>query len=109
MRLWLPELRSPRHSWILSVAFVLLLCIGIVVASCSQRGRSLLVAFGGSLGLTAIASYIRYWPFGFVRTYFYLVPLLICCWIGANAATKSFYKSILEKACKTAVGGTSQR
>ena len=101
---WLPELLNLRYSWILSVAFGLLLCIGIVVASRSQRGRSLLVAIGGSLGLTAIASYIRYWPFGFVRTNFYLVPLLILlAGIGANAATKSFYKSILEKRAMTAV------
>jgi hypothetical protein len=101
---WLPELLNLRYSWILSVAFGLLLCIGIVVASRSQRGRSLLVAIGGSLGLTAIASYIRYWPFGFVRTNFYLLPLLVLlAAIGANGATKSLYKSIREKRAKTAV------
>ena len=27
--------------------------------------------------LTLIASYLRYWPFGFVRTNFYLLPLLM--------------------------------
>ena len=27
--------------------------------------------------LTLVASYLRYWPFGFVRTNFYLIPLLI--------------------------------
>ena len=101
---WLPELLSPRYSWILSVAFALLLCIGIVVACRSQRGRTLLIAIGGSLGLTVIASYIRYWPFGFVRTNFYLVPLLVLlAGIGADGATKSFYKSIREKRAKTAV------
>ncbi len=90
---WLPELLSPRYSWILSVAFGLLLCIGIVVASRSQRGRTLLIGIGGSLGLTVIASYIRYWPFGFVRTNYYLVPLLILlAGIGADGATKSFYE-----------------
>jgi hypothetical protein len=104
---WLPELLSLRYSWILSVAFGLLLCIGIVVASRSQRGRTLLVAIGGSLGLTAIASYIRYWPFGFVRTNFYLVPLLILlAGIGASAATKSLYKSVREHRAKTAVART---
>jgi hypothetical protein len=101
---WLPELLSPRYSWILSVAFILLVCIGIVVASRSQRGRTLLVAIVGSLGLTVIASYIRYWPFGFVRTNFYLVPLLVLlAGIGADGATKSFYKTIREKRAKTAV------
>jgi hypothetical protein len=100
---WLPELLSPRYSWILSVAFALLLCIGIVVACRSQRGRTLLVAIGGSLALTAIASYIRYWPFGFVRTNYYLVPLLVLlAGIGADGATKSFYKSIRERRTTTA-------
>ena len=108
---WLPELLSPRYSWILSVAFGLLLCIGIVVASRSQRGRTLLIGIGGSLGLTVIASYIRYWPFGFVRTNYYLVPLLILlAGIGADGATKSFYKSIREKRARDhGLRGTSRR
>ena len=105
---WLPELLSPRYSWILSVAFALLLCIGIVVASCTQRGRTLLIAIGGSLGLTAIASYIRYWPFGFVRTNFYLLPLLVLlAGIGADGATRWLYKSTRERRARTAVARSS--
>jgi hypothetical protein len=74
---FLPELLNPRLSWILTAAFVGLLTAGIVVAARSRNGRALLAGIGGSLALTLIASYIRYWPFGFVRTNFYLVPLLI--------------------------------
>ena len=73
----LPELLNLRWTWPLSVLFLLLLCAGIVTAASSRSGRTLLVAIGGSLALTLIASSVRYWPFGFVRTNFYLVPLLI--------------------------------
>ena len=60
-----------------------------------ERGRTLLVAIGGSIGLTLIASYLRYWPFGFVRTNFYLVPLLILlAGIGAVSATSFLVKRI---------------
>ena len=39
--------------------------------------------------MTLIASYLRYWPFGFVRTNFYLVPLLILlAGIGAVWVTR---------------------
>ena len=31
----------------------------------------------GFAGPDAVASYLRYWPFGFVRTNFYLIPLLM--------------------------------
>ena len=92
---YLPELLSPRWSWIPSVAFGVLLCIGIAVAARSERGRTLLAAIGGSIGLTLIASYLRYWPFGFVRTNFYLVPLLILlAGIGAVSATSFLLKRI---------------
>jgi hypothetical protein len=52
-----------------------------------------------------IASYIRYWPFGFVRTNYYLVPLLILlAGIGADGATKSLSKNLRERGASTAVG-----
>jgi hypothetical protein len=81
----LPELLSPRLSWIVAIAFGIFLCIGIAVLTRTARGRTVLVAIVGSLGLTLIASFQRYWPFGFVRTNFYLVPLLILI-AGVGAA-----------------------
>ena len=45
-----------------SVAFGVLLCIGIAVAARSERGRTLLAAIGGSVGLTLIASYFGTGP-----------------------------------------------
>ena len=83
----LPELLSPRYSWIVTVAFASLLCLGIVTTARTERGRTILVAIAGSIGLTLIASYLRYWPYGFVRTNFYLVPVLILvAGIGASRA-----------------------
>ena len=41
------------------------------------RGRTILFAIVASQVLTLVASYLRYWPFGFVRTNFYLIPLLM--------------------------------
>ncbi len=85
----LPELLNTRLSWLVSLIFGLLLCAGIVATAGSRRGRTLLAAIGGSLGVTLIASYARYWPFGFVRTNFYLVPLLILlAGIGAVWVTR---------------------
>ena len=43
----------------------------------SSRGRTLLFAIVASQVLTLIASSQRYWPFGFVRTNYYLIPLLM--------------------------------
>lgn len=92
---FLPELLSTRWSWILSVTLGLFLCVGIAVAARSERGRTLLAAIGGSLGLTLVASYLRYWPFGFVRTNFYLVPLLILlAGIGAASAIRLLVERI---------------
>ena len=90
---YLPELLSPRWSWIPSLAFGVLLCVGLAVAARTEKGRTLLAAIGGSIGLTLIASYLRYWPFGFVRTNFYLLPLLILlAGIGAVSATRFLLK-----------------
>ena len=43
----------------------------------SARGRHDPVRLAASQVLTLVASYLRYWPFGFVRTNFYLIPLLM--------------------------------
>ena len=95
---YLPELLSPRFSWILSVAFGVLFCIGVAVAARSQQGRALLIGIAGSLALTLIASYVRYWPFGFVRTNFYLIPLLILvAGIGAAGAARLLFGRIRDR------------
>ena len=74
---FLPSFLSPKHSWILTALFLIFLANGLLVLSGSPRGRTVVAAVGGSLLLTLVASYLRYWPFGFVRTNFYLVPVLI--------------------------------
>ena len=66
-----------QWAWALTLAFVVLLCVGVVVAAVSSRGRTLLFAIVASQVLTLIASSQRYWPFGFVRTNYYLIPLLM--------------------------------
>jgi hypothetical protein len=64
-------------AWALTLAFGVLLCVGVVGAARSSRGRTLLFAIVASQVLTLIASSQRDWPFGFVRTNYYLIPLLI--------------------------------
>ena len=64
-------------SWVLTFVFGVLLCVGVGEAAHSERGRTMLYAIVASQVLTLIASYLRYWPFGFVRTNFYLIPLLM--------------------------------
>jgi hypothetical protein len=101
----LPELLNTRWSWLVSLIFGLLLCAGIVATARSLRGRTLLAAIGGSLGVTLVASYVRYWPFGFVRTNFYLVPLLILlAGIGAVSVTR-----VLAARIRTQDEGASAR
>jgi hypothetical protein len=76
-------------SWVASVAFALLLVAGIWVLATSRQGRPTLFALGSSLVLTLIASYFRHWPFGFVRTNFYLIPVLILiAGIGAHRSVR---------------------
>jgi hypothetical protein len=68
---------GPAWSWVASLAFGVLLLVGVAVLAASPKGRPTLFALGSSLLLTLIASYFRHWPFGFVRTNFYLIPVLI--------------------------------
>ena len=72
-----PTLLRPGWAWPLTACFCFLLAIGSVQLARSEAGRSILAALVGSQVLTLIASYLRYWPFGFVRTNYYLIPLLI--------------------------------
>jgi len=64
-------------SWVLTLAFGVLLGVGVVDLARSVRGRTILFAIVASQVLTLLASYLRYWPFGFVRTNYYLIPLLM--------------------------------
>ena len=77
---------SPGWSWVVSLLFGLALCLGVVEAARSSAGPDDALRHRRSVILTLIASYLRYWPFGFVRTNFYLIPLLILlAGIGAAA------------------------
>ena len=70
-------LLTPGRVQALSVVFGLLLCVGVFEAARSAHGRTILFAIVASQVLALVASYLRYWPFGFVRTNFYLIPLLM--------------------------------
>lgn len=67
----------PNVGGILSALWVVLLCLAVVALARSSRGRALLVAVGGSLALTLVASFVRSWPFGFARTNLWVEPLLV--------------------------------
>ena len=82
-------LLGPGWAWVLTLVFAVLLCLGVLEAAGSERGRTLLFAIVASQLMTLVASYLRYWPFGFVRTNFYLVPLLmLLAGIGGVRATR---------------------
>lgn len=52
-------------------------------------GYTLLIGIIGSLVLSCVASYLRYWPFGFVRTNLFEIPLLVLlAGIGVAGTTK---------------------
>jgi len=90
-------LLGPGWAWVLTLVFGVLLCVGVVEAAGSERGRTLLYAVVASQLLTLVASYLRYWPFGFVRTNFYLIPLLmLLAGIGGVRATR-FGRSVLRR------------
>ena len=73
----LPVIVPVRWAWLLSVCFAVLLVLGVVELSRTERGRTVVAGVLGSLALTLLASYLRYWPFGFVRTNYYLAPVLV--------------------------------
>ena len=79
----------PNVGGILSALWVVLLCLAVVALARSSRGRALLVAVGGSLALTLVASFVRSWPFGFARTNLWVEPLLVLmAGIGAVEAAR---------------------
>jgi hypothetical protein len=75
-----------NHTWILDLTFGLLLAVGAARMARSERGRTILCALVASVLVTLVASYQRYWPFGFVRTNYYEVPILILV-AGVGAVT----------------------
>jgi hypothetical protein len=75
-----------NHAWLLDLVFGALLLLGAMVMARSERGRTILFALVSSVVLTLIASYQRYWPFGFVRTNYYEVPILVLL-AGVGAVT----------------------
>lgn len=80
-------LLSTHWGWLLTACFAVMLTLGGIRLMASDRGRVLLLAIAGSGALTLLASYLRYWPFGFVRTNYYVVPLLIfIAGVGATSA-----------------------
>jgi hypothetical protein len=80
-----------NFAWVLTLVYAVLLAVGVVVLARAERGRTVLFALICSLLVTAIASDQRYWPFGFVRTNYYEVPILIfVAGVGAvTAVTRS--------------------
>ena len=92
-----------QWAWALTLAFGVLLCVGVVVAARSARGRTLLFAIVASQVLTLIASSQRYWPFGFVRTNYYLIPLLILLAGLGAVVTGRFGLRLLRRVKSTSV------
>ena len=83
------SLLGEQWAWVLTLAYGAMLLIGLVVVVQSSRGRRMLFAVASSLVLTLIASYFRHWPFGFVRTNYYLVPVLVLiAGIGAHRSVQ---------------------
>ncbi len=75
----------PGHLSALACAWTLALVVGAVEASRQPAGRWLLLAVLGSLLVALVASYFRYWPFGFVRPNLFELPLLaLLAGIGAT-------------------------
>jgi hypothetical protein len=94
-------------TWVLTLAFSFFLVVGVVIAFGSGRGRAVLFALAGSIVLTLIASSMRYWPFGFVRTNYYLIPLLFfLAGIGADRSVRWARMRIGAIVSRRAPGGT---
>jgi hypothetical protein len=106
-------LLGPGWAWVLTLAFGVLLCVGVVETARSERGRSILFAIVASQVLTLIASYLRYWPFGFVRTNFYLIPLLmLLAGIGGVTAARfgvSFFRQTATQLAGARIPGPVRR
>ena len=67
----------PPHLSVLACVWTLAILIGVVEAWRRADGRWLLMGVLGSLLVALVASYFRYWPFGFVRPNLFELPLLV--------------------------------
>jgi hypothetical protein len=73
------------HTWstTLKLTITALLVLGIWHAATRRDGRIMLLGIACAFPLTLVASWKRWWPFGFVRTNLYIVPLLyLLCALG---------------------------
>jgi len=79
---WIPGILSGARSVsrvqrdLLNLAGIPLVFTGIWVVARDRRTRGLAVAFGGAMLLQLIAASVRLWPFGYVRTNWFLVPFV---------------------------------
>jgi len=69
-------LAAPLHAALITVWTVLLVS-GVVTIVRKRVATSLLVGLVGSFVLILAASFLRIWPFGYVRTNIFEVPLLV--------------------------------
>ncbi len=91
---------------LISVALLAFLCIGVIVFARSAQGRPTLLAVGGALFLTLLASAFRYWPFGFVRTNYYLVPILVLiAGVGVARCVERAPRGAIKASAFVALGG----
>jgi hypothetical protein len=86
-----------------AAAAVAALALGARSLLGTTSGRGLLVATAGALVLQAVASWMRLWPFGFVRVNVFLVPLL---WVILGVGVAD---ALAGRAGRGAPGGTILR
>ncbi len=103
-------LLSPGWGATVGVVWAALVGVGVIEAARSTRGRFLLLATASPLVLTLVASYVRYWPFGFGRTNLYEVPLLLLvAGIGVAGTATRFVTNGPRQARHTRVTTASKR
>ncbi len=92
-------------SILLGVLLVLLLCLGGWQAWESAAGRVLLVAIVFSFPVTLLAAWLRLWPYGFVRTNFYEIPLLYLVAVLGLRKAAALFGAINSEVAAAVVAG----